>query len=73
MTPLIAPDAPTVALGLNGSAMYLGGGNGSAVGGAVLDTAGVDWLAGATLEFGGDIEHPAEVALDGIDFSTGMA
>ncbi|WP_246257709.1 MFS transporter [Amycolatopsis anabasis] len=43
----VAPDAPTVALGLNGSAIYLGGGLGSAAGGAVLATAGVDWLAPA--------------------------
>lgn len=30
---------------------------------------GEDWLAGATIEFFGDIEEPAQVALDGIDFS----
>ncbi|MEV0295609.1 MFS transporter [Nocardia sp. NPDC050710] len=40
----IASDAPTVALGLNGSAIYLGGGIGSLLGGAVLDTAGSRWL-----------------------------
>jgi predicted MFS family arabinose efflux permease len=39
-----APDAPTVALSLNGSAIYLGGGIGSAFGGVVLAGAGVDWL-----------------------------
>ncbi|WP_204249054.1 MFS transporter [Nocardia arizonensis] len=32
----IAPDAPTVALGLNGSAVYLGGGIGALIGGAIL-------------------------------------
>ncbi|MFQ6393672.1 MFS transporter [Nocardia sp. KC 131] len=40
----IAADAPTVALGLNGSAIYLGGGIGSIVGGAVLDSFGASWL-----------------------------
>jgi predicted MFS family arabinose efflux permease len=39
----IAPDAPTVALGLNGSAMYAGSALGSVVGGAVLANAGVGW------------------------------
>jgi MFS transporter, DHA1 family, inner membrane transport protein len=39
-----APDAPTVALSLNGSAIYLGGGIGSAFGGVVLAGAGVGWL-----------------------------
>lgn len=42
-----APDAPTVALGLNGSAIYLGGGIGSAFGGVVLAGAGVGWLPAA--------------------------
>jgi predicted MFS family arabinose efflux permease len=41
----IAPDAPTVALGLNGSAMYGGGAVASAIGGVVLSTAGRGWLA----------------------------
>ncbi|MFC9876495.1 MFS transporter [Nocardia salmonicida] len=36
----IAPDAPTVALGLNGSAIYLGSGIGSLLGGALLETVG---------------------------------
>ncbi|WP_040784151.1 MFS transporter [Nocardia pneumoniae] len=40
----IAHDAPTVALGLNGSAIYLGAGIGSLVGAAVLDTSGSGWL-----------------------------
>jgi DHA1 family inner membrane transport protein len=40
----IAPDAPTVALSLNGSAIYLGGGIGSAFGGVVLDNVGVPAL-----------------------------
>ncbi|WP_406233952.1 MFS transporter [Nocardia sp. NBC_01009] len=40
----IAADAPTVALGLNGSAIYLGSGIGSIVGGAVLDSFGAFWL-----------------------------
>jgi predicted MFS family arabinose efflux permease len=40
----LAPDAPTVALGLNGSAIYIGGALGSALGGAVLAGAGVWWL-----------------------------
>lgn len=35
-----APDAPTVALGLNGSATYLGGGIGSLAGGALLTAGG---------------------------------
>ncbi|MET0134849.1 MAG: MFS transporter [Kibdelosporangium sp.] len=43
----LAPDAPTVALGLNGSMAYLGGGLGSAFGGLVLDNAGVRWLPAA--------------------------
>lgn len=30
---------------------------------------GEDWLAGAAIEFFGDIEEPAQVAMDGIDFS----
>jgi predicted MFS family arabinose efflux permease len=42
-----APDAPTVALGLNGSAIYLGGGIGSAFGGLVLAGVGVGWLPAA--------------------------
>jgi predicted MFS family arabinose efflux permease len=41
----IAPDAPTVALGLNGSAIYIGAGLGSALGGAALSAAGPGWLA----------------------------
>ncbi|MBF6334487.1 MFS transporter [Nocardia abscessus] len=40
----IAPDAPTVALGLNGSAIYLGAGIGSIVGATVLDSSGSAWL-----------------------------
>ncbi len=40
----LAPDAPTVALGLNGSAIYIGGALGSALGGAVLAGPGVWWL-----------------------------
>ncbi|MCO1580450.1 MFS transporter [Crossiella sp. SN42] len=42
-----APDSPTVALGLNGSMIYLGAGAGSAIGGVVLATAGVGWLPAA--------------------------
>nr|WP_246154973.1 MFS transporter [Saccharopolyspora hirsuta] len=41
----LAPDTPTVALGLNGSAIYVGAGLGSAIGGTVLATAGIPWLA----------------------------
>jgi predicted MFS family arabinose efflux permease len=41
----LAPDAPTVALGLNGSAIYVGAGLGSALGGITLATAGVRWVA----------------------------
>ncbi|MBH0778220.1 MFS transporter [Nocardia bovistercoris] len=44
----LAPDAPTVALGLNGSATYLGGGLGAIIGGAVLGAAGssvVPWVS----------------------------
>lgn len=40
----IAPDAPTVALSLNGSAIYLGGALGSAFGGLILSDIGVLWL-----------------------------
>ncbi|WP_410655905.1 MFS transporter [Amycolatopsis sp. lyj-112] len=40
----LAPDAPTVALGLNGSAIYGGGALGAALGGVVLSTAGVGWI-----------------------------
>lgn len=40
----IAPDAPTVALGLNGSAIYVGAGLGSALGGATLSSVGPGWL-----------------------------
>ncbi|MFI6364630.1 MFS transporter [Nocardia sp. NPDC050630] len=40
----IAHDAPTVALGLNGSAIYLGSGIGSLLGGTVLDSSGASWL-----------------------------
>jgi predicted MFS family arabinose efflux permease len=43
----LAPDAPTVALGLNGSAIYVGAGLGSALGGTVLATTGTSWLAPA--------------------------
>jgi predicted MFS family arabinose efflux permease len=41
----LAPDAPTVALGLNGSAVYIGAGLGSALGGLALSSAGPTWLA----------------------------
>ncbi|MBB5853511.1 MFS transporter [Amycolatopsis umgeniensis] len=41
----LAPDAPTVALGLNGSAIYAGGALGAALGGVVLSSAGVWWVA----------------------------
>ncbi|MFD9895526.1 MFS transporter [Amycolatopsis sp. NPDC059027] len=40
----IAPDASTVALGLNGSAIYVGIALGSALGGTVLAGAGAGWL-----------------------------
>jgi hypothetical protein len=30
-----------------------------------------DWLAGATLEFGGDVEEAAQVALEGVEFGDG--
>jgi MFS transporter, DHA1 family, inner membrane transport protein len=43
----LAPDAPTVALGLNGSAIYVGAGLGSALGGSVLAATGTFWLAPA--------------------------
>ncbi|MEV0085682.1 MFS transporter [Saccharopolyspora sp. NPDC050642] len=43
----LAQDAPTVALGLNGSAIYVGAALGSAVGGGVLATAGAAWVAPA--------------------------
>jgi MFS transporter, DHA1 family, inner membrane transport protein len=43
----LAPDAPTVALGLNGSAVYVGAGLGSALGGVLLAAAGPFWLAPA--------------------------
>jgi MFS transporter, DHA1 family, inner membrane transport protein len=43
----VAPDAPTVALGLNGSAIYLGGALGSALGGVVLAAAGPSWVGPA--------------------------
>jgi predicted MFS family arabinose efflux permease len=55
----IAPDAPTVALSLNGSAIYLGGGVGSAFCGVVLDNVGVP-----ALPFAG-----ALVALVGLGFA----
>ncbi|MFL6142207.1 MAG: hypothetical protein ACJ72N_10135 [Labedaea sp.] len=29
-----------------------------------------DWLAGAMIEFGGEIEEQTEVALDGIEFGS---
>jgi DHA1 family inner membrane transport protein len=41
----LAPDAPTVALGLNGSVIYIGASLGSALGGTVLSAAGPTWLA----------------------------
>jgi predicted MFS family arabinose efflux permease len=41
----LAPDAPTVALGLNGSAIFVGAGLGSALGGAALAAVGPAWLA----------------------------
>lgn len=41
----LAPDAPTVALGLNGSAIFVGAGLGSALGGAALAAVGPSWLA----------------------------
>lgn len=41
----LAPDAPTVALGLNGSAIYAGASLGSALGGVALAAAGPFWLA----------------------------
>ncbi|MFD6065915.1 MFS transporter [Amycolatopsis lurida] len=40
----LAPDAPTVAMGLNGSAIYGGGALGAALGGVVLSSAGVGWV-----------------------------
>ncbi|GAA4551551.1 MFS transporter [Amycolatopsis samaneae] len=40
----LAPDAATVALGLNGSASYVGVALGSALGGTVLAGAGAGWL-----------------------------
>ncbi|MFJ8912381.1 MFS transporter [Amycolatopsis sp. NPDC102389] len=40
----LAPDAPTVAMGLNGSAIYGGGALGAALGGVVLSSAGVWWV-----------------------------
>ncbi|OKJ98014.1 MFS transporter [Amycolatopsis sp. CB00013] len=40
----LAPDAPTVAMGLNGSAIYGGGALGAALGGVVLSSAGVWWI-----------------------------
>jgi predicted MFS family arabinose efflux permease len=43
----VAPDAPTVALGLNGSAIYVGGALGSAIGGVVLAAAGPSWIGPA--------------------------
>ncbi len=43
----LAPDAPTVALGLNGSAIFVGAALGSALGGLILATAGPSWLAPA--------------------------
>jgi DHA1 family inner membrane transport protein len=41
----LAPDAPTVAMGLNGSAIFVGVSLGSALGGTVLSAAGSTWLA----------------------------
>jgi predicted MFS family arabinose efflux permease len=43
----LAPDAPTVALGLNGSAIFIGAGLGSALGGLMLAATGPFWLAPA--------------------------
>ncbi len=43
----IAPDVPTVALGVNGSAIYVGGALGSALGGVVLAAAGPSWIGPA--------------------------
>ncbi|SFW58943.1 Predicted arabinose efflux permease, MFS family [Amycolatopsis australiensis] len=43
----VAPDVATVALGLNGSAIYVGGALGSALGGAVLAGAGPAWVGPA--------------------------
>ncbi|WP_410593430.1 MFS transporter [Amycolatopsis sp. lyj-23] len=43
----LAPDAPTVALGVNGSAIYVGGALGSALGGLVLAAAGPAWVGPA--------------------------
>jgi DHA1 family inner membrane transport protein len=40
----IAPDASTVAVSLNGSAIYLGGGLGAAAGGIVLANANATWI-----------------------------
>ena len=36
--------------------------------GASETSSGDDWLAGATLEFGGEIEESAQVALEGVEF-----
>ncbi len=41
----VAPQAPTVALGLNGSAIYAGVALGASLGGVVLHQAGPGWLA----------------------------
>ncbi|MGK3200541.1 MFS transporter [Amycolatopsis sp. MEPSY49] len=43
----IAPDVPTVALGVNGSAIYVGGALGPALGGIVLAAAGPGWVGPA--------------------------
>jgi predicted MFS family arabinose efflux permease len=43
----LAPDAPTVALGLNGSAIFIGAALGSALGGLMLTATGPFWLAPA--------------------------
>lgn len=43
----IAPDVPTVALGVNGSAIYVGGALGSVLGGVVLADAGPGWVGPA--------------------------
>lgn len=63
----LAPDAPTVAMGLNGSAIYAGGALGAALGGVVLSSAGVWWVGPvaafvALLGFGLSVPSRAKVA-----------
>lgn len=41
----VETEAPTVALGLNGSAIYAGAALGTALGGLVITTVGADWLS----------------------------